>query len=193
MSKNEAWTDDVIEQLRILWDQGHSTSEIGRRLKFSKGAVVGKAHRLDLPGRPSPIQLGRPAETLPADDEERIKALGASGHGYKSICKITGISDYFVRRALGYSWPTDRPAAEPPVYIRAVQPTFVAPAIVAAPSAARVLSAGQCQWLDGVRRAYVQCPERALAGAGVPHPWSYCCAHRAKAFSGRAFVRDAAA
>ena len=36
--------------------EGHSTAEIGRRLGVSKNAVVGKAHRLDLPARPSPIR-----------------------------------------------------------------------------------------------------------------------------------------
>jgi GcrA cell cycle regulator len=50
------WTDEIIARLRELWDEGHSTAEIGRRLGFSKNAVVGKAHRLDLPARPSPIR-----------------------------------------------------------------------------------------------------------------------------------------
>lgn len=50
------WTDDTITRLRSLWDEGHSTAEIGRRLGVSKNAVVGKAHRLDLSGRPSPIR-----------------------------------------------------------------------------------------------------------------------------------------
>jgi len=49
------WNDAVIEQLRILWVEGHSTAEIGRRLAVSKNAVVGKAHRLSLEARPSPI------------------------------------------------------------------------------------------------------------------------------------------
>jgi GcrA cell cycle regulator len=49
------WNDDVVERLRQLWAEGHSTAEIGRRFGISKNAVVGKAHRLDLPGRPSPI------------------------------------------------------------------------------------------------------------------------------------------
>ena len=49
------WTDDVVERLRQFWADGHSTAEIGRRFGVSKNAVVGKAHRLDLPGRPSPI------------------------------------------------------------------------------------------------------------------------------------------
>jgi GcrA cell cycle regulator len=58
------WTDDRIRKLRQLWSEGHSTAEIGRRMGVSKNAVVGKAHRLDLPARPSPIRTGsspRPA------------------------------------------------------------------------------------------------------------------------------------
>src|SRR3954451_16356577 len=50
------WTEETITRLRGLWSEGHSTAEIGRRLGISKNAVVGKAHRLDLPARPSPIR-----------------------------------------------------------------------------------------------------------------------------------------
>ena len=50
------WTDEAIAKLRALWAEGLSTAEIGRRLNISKNAVVGKAHRLNLPPRPSPIR-----------------------------------------------------------------------------------------------------------------------------------------
>jgi GcrA cell cycle regulator len=50
------WTEETITRLRDYWDEGHSTAEIGRRLGVSKNAVVGKAHRLELPARPSPIR-----------------------------------------------------------------------------------------------------------------------------------------
>src|SRR5215469_7773297 len=50
------WAEETILRLRALWDEGLSTAEIGRRLGVSKNAVVGKAHRLDLPARPSPIR-----------------------------------------------------------------------------------------------------------------------------------------
>jgi GcrA cell cycle regulator len=50
------WTEELIARLRALWDEGHSTAEIGRMLGVSKNAVVGKAHRLNLPARPSPIR-----------------------------------------------------------------------------------------------------------------------------------------
>src|SRR5215472_2238771 len=54
------WTEEKIAELRILWAEGLSTAEIGRRINVSKNAVVGKAHRLDLPARPSPIRRDGP-------------------------------------------------------------------------------------------------------------------------------------
>ena len=50
------WSAEAIDRLRALWAEGHSTAEIGRRMGISKNAVVGKAHRLNLPARPSPIR-----------------------------------------------------------------------------------------------------------------------------------------
>jgi GcrA cell cycle regulator len=60
------WAEETIVRLRALWDEGHSTAEIGRRLGVSKNAVVGKAHRLDLPARPSPIRRDGSGEGRPA-------------------------------------------------------------------------------------------------------------------------------
>jgi GcrA cell cycle regulator len=54
--RNMEWTEEAIAKLRTLWAEGLSTAEIGRRLSISKNAVVGKAHRLNLPARPSPIR-----------------------------------------------------------------------------------------------------------------------------------------
>jgi len=51
------WMTEQIVELRALWDEGHSVAEIGRRMGLSKNAVVGKAHRLDLPARESPIRV----------------------------------------------------------------------------------------------------------------------------------------
>lgn len=50
------WTPERIDELTQLWNSGHSASAIGKRLGVSKNAVVGKAHRLNLPARPSPIR-----------------------------------------------------------------------------------------------------------------------------------------
>ncbi|HYM30686.1 MAG TPA: GcrA family cell cycle regulator [Candidatus Cybelea sp.] len=56
MTPESIWTETRIEQLSALWKEGLSTAEIGRKLGISKNAVVGKAHRLHLPARPSPIK-----------------------------------------------------------------------------------------------------------------------------------------
>jgi GcrA cell cycle regulator len=62
------WTEDAIATLRQLWSEGLSTAEIGRRMGISKNAVVGKAHRLNLAARPSPIRRlpGAPSAPRPS-------------------------------------------------------------------------------------------------------------------------------
>lgn len=66
------WTEETIVRLRGLWSEGHSTAEIGRRLGVSKNAVVGKAHRLDLPARPSPIRRDGPNAGQPRPAPRRL-------------------------------------------------------------------------------------------------------------------------
>src|ERR1700728_1782906 len=51
------WTQERVDALATLWSEGHSTAEIGRRLGITKNSVVGKAHRLSLAPRPSPVKL----------------------------------------------------------------------------------------------------------------------------------------
>jgi GcrA cell cycle regulator len=64
------WTPERTNALIALWDEGHSTAEIGRRLGVTKNAVVGKVHRLRLPKRGSPIH-------------------GGSGHGGRSEAPVS--------------------------------------------------------------------------------------------------------
>jgi len=55
------WSSERIEQLRSLWRDGLSASQIATHLGgVTRNAVIGKAHRLGLTGRPSPIK-NRPA------------------------------------------------------------------------------------------------------------------------------------
>lgn len=51
-----AWTPEKVKELKKLWKKGLTTVEIGRLIGISKNAVVGKAHRLGLESRPSPIK-----------------------------------------------------------------------------------------------------------------------------------------
>ena len=50
------WNDENVVRLKELWDQGLPTAQIGKLLDFTKNAVVGKAHRIGLERRPSPIR-----------------------------------------------------------------------------------------------------------------------------------------
>jgi GcrA cell cycle regulator len=51
------WSNERIEQLRSLWHDGLSASQIATHLGgITRNAVIGKAHRLGLTGRPSPIK-----------------------------------------------------------------------------------------------------------------------------------------
>ncbi|WP_112809003.1 GcrA family cell cycle regulator [Ensifer sp.] len=46
------WTDERVEKLKKLWSEGLSASQIAAQLGgVSRNAVIGKVHRLSLPGR----------------------------------------------------------------------------------------------------------------------------------------------
>jgi GcrA cell cycle regulator len=52
MDNNVNWTDERVERLKKLWSEGLSASQIAAQLGgVSRNAVIGKVHRLSLPGR----------------------------------------------------------------------------------------------------------------------------------------------
>lgn len=58
------WTDERVERLKRLWAEGLSASQIAAQLGgVSRNAVIGKVHRLNLPGR---VKAGGPATTTRA-------------------------------------------------------------------------------------------------------------------------------
>ena len=60
---NNPWTAELVELLTVLWAEGHSASQIAAKLngaKISRSAVIGKVHRLKLPGRQPRQQPERP-------------------------------------------------------------------------------------------------------------------------------------
>ena len=62
-----AWTDERIDQLKAMWEKGLTASQIAESLGgVSRNAVIGKAHRLGLQSRPSPVKANEPVEAAPA-------------------------------------------------------------------------------------------------------------------------------
>lgn len=62
-----SWTDERINTLKKMWGAGKSASEIAEKLGgVTRNAVIGKAHRLGLSGRPSPIKKVAPKKAASA-------------------------------------------------------------------------------------------------------------------------------
>jgi GcrA cell cycle regulator len=58
-----SWTDERIERLKAMWTKGATASQIAEELGgVSRNAVIGKAHRLGLESRPSPVKPGEEKE-----------------------------------------------------------------------------------------------------------------------------------
>ncbi len=147
------WTDESITRLRSLWQEGLSTAEIGRRMQITKNAVVGKAHRLDLTARPSPIRkidgrdgaaaaprttasrtAPRPAAQKPAMVVERPRAA-AQSH-VRSSDQMAHQSGEQQRHAQ----LTTPAAAQQRDNVRLLRPEMPNPVIALAPTSAPALS-----------------------------------------------------
>ena len=76
-----SWTEERIERLKGMWTQGSTASQIAEDLGgVSRNAVIGKAHRLGLEARPSPVKpvedkaikgaapAAKPAPPAPSED-----------------------------------------------------------------------------------------------------------------------------
>jgi GcrA cell cycle regulator len=73
-----SWTDERIDRLKEMWTKGMTASQIADELGgVSRNAVIGKAHRLGLQSRPSPVKSNeeatRPAAAAPAAASEELK------------------------------------------------------------------------------------------------------------------------
>jgi GcrA cell cycle regulator len=62
-----SWTEERIERLKKMWHDGATASQIADELGgVSRNAVIGKAHRLGLEQRPSPVKAGEEKEAKAA-------------------------------------------------------------------------------------------------------------------------------
>ncbi|MEO7246914.1 MAG: GcrA family cell cycle regulator [Novosphingobium sp.] len=69
-----SWTDERIETLTKMWEGGSTASQIADELGgVSRNAVIGKAHRLGLKARPSPVKPNE-AEASPKASPKPAKS-----------------------------------------------------------------------------------------------------------------------
>lgn len=67
-----SWTDERVSLLKKLWSEGRTAAEIAKELGgVTRNAVIGKAHRLKLSNRVSPIQQNNPKKPVVAKPAER--------------------------------------------------------------------------------------------------------------------------
>ena len=70
-----SWTDERIETLKTMWEGGQTASQIAEALGgVSRNAVIGKAHRLGLQARPSPVKAHEPEAKAEAAKPEPVAA-----------------------------------------------------------------------------------------------------------------------
>jgi GcrA cell cycle regulator len=73
-----SWTDERIDQLKNLWEKGLTASQIAEQLGgVSRNAVIGKAHRLGLKSRPSPVKAGDGSKKAAAKKAPKAAAPAA--------------------------------------------------------------------------------------------------------------------
>lgn len=74
-----AWTDERVAVLKKMWGEGKTAAEIAKELGdgVTRNAVIGKAHRLKLSGRTSPIQTPKKTSIKAAKEQGNSKARSA--------------------------------------------------------------------------------------------------------------------
>jgi GcrA cell cycle regulator len=110
-----SWTDERVDQLKSLWIDGLSASQIARVLGdgITRNAVIGKVHRLGLAGRAVAARIDRPRlpsaprvhfrprePELPVVEEEPVKLDDGSFVG------VLAINDRMCR------WPIGDPSGD---------------------------------------------------------------------------------
>jgi GcrA cell cycle regulator len=110
-----SWTEERIATLTKMWEGGQTASQIAEELGgISRNAVIGKAHRLGLQSRPSPVR---------ANDPEAKKAAAAAAAAPAPVAAPEPAAPKRVEAA-----PVPAPEPVKPAPVRAPEPVYAAPA-----------------------------------------------------------------
>jgi GcrA cell cycle regulator len=196
-----AWTDERIETLKKMWEAGQTASQIAEELGgVSRNAVIGKAHRLGLQSRPSPVKpneadevVAAPApvieatpEPAPFDDEDEDEPEAAEAPAApvasprpEPVLRSVGPGG-FVRQSPGEQQPPIAPA--PP---RRLVPAKPAPEI-AGKTSLLDLNDRICKWPMG----HPGEPDFHFCGDKVNPGFPYCVEHCGHAYQAQLPRRD---
>ena len=99
-----SWTDERIDRLKAMWAEGSTASQIAEELGgVSRNAVIGKAHRLGLESRPSPVRAG----------EEKVKKVPAKAAAAPPAPKAAAPKPAPAAKAAAPATPEPRAPARP--------------------------------------------------------------------------------
>lgn len=133
-----SWTDERIEKLTKMWEGGSTASQIADELGgVSRNAVIGKAHRLGLKARPSPVKANeKPARPAPAPKKPKpVDTAPPFATNAAEPAPAPRVEPPVARAAA--------PAPQPPVQRAEPAPTAsAADAAPAAPPQPRIVSVG---------------------------------------------------
>jgi GcrA cell cycle regulator len=117
--KYTTWNAETEQTLRTLWDEGLSAAAIGRRIGVAKNSIIGKARRLKLTPRLSPIKREpgphsrvkrgpRAPRAVAAPEMPRVVAVKPVAHVWSRFT-----APMFVADPMGTRHPNKRPILLP--------------------------------------------------------------------------------
>jgi len=172
------WTDEKIKMLEQLWETGQSITQIGKALGMTRNAVVGKAHRIGLAKRASPIvRSDKPAAPKPAPAVHHHAHHTAQHHA----ASHQGAQNHGQRAAAPTAVPVARepsanpgPASHSPATEKPTQQLSAAMLAALTPT-----SGPRCKWPIGDPKSaeFDFCTKVALPGK------PYCAEHCAQAYT----------
>ncbi|MFZ2997101.1 GcrA family cell cycle regulator [Sphingobium sp.] len=107
-----SWTDERIDQLKAMWERGLTASQIAEELGgVSRNAVIGKAHRLGLQSRPSPVKANdAPKKAAPVPPRKVVPVAAPAAEAPRAAAPVSSAPEP-VRAAATAPAPTPAPAA----------------------------------------------------------------------------------
>lgn len=201
-----AWTEERIERLKTMWHDGATASEIAEKLGgVSRNAVIGKAHRLGLEARPSPVKPGEehaeeakpapkaaraaPKAAAPAEKPAAKASPKAAPHQQQPQRSQSG-SEQVQYRSVGpggfiRQGPGDQQAPIPPAPPRRLVPAKPSPE-VADKTSLLELNDRICKWPMG----HPGEPDFHFCGEPANPGYPYCVEHCGVAYQAQLPRRD---